>query len=446
MSGYSSDDALLDAVSENEGDKDEDEGEDEDEDEPEDPMKNYLHRNMYEGLREKIRKYTLNKLYRAKKQALEQIDGSYGDSYSKLPHYAEMRIFVGLDALRKGFLQGCSPFLGFDGCHLKGPYGGVLLAAIGLDGNNGLFPLAFAVVESECKDSWCFFFQALDEMLGGFAVDRPWTFMSDRQKALLECINDMVPHAINRRYAFPVDLKNDHITNNIAESFNAWIGEFRGKPIMTLLEGVRTKVMNMVHKRHVKGLKWTKEIMPNILKKANEQMEWSRHCNLHVASQTEFEVLDKNRDNIEVYIDISFSKEKYMMAYTHVIHPIPDVKFWKNLDDVQPSTILPPPLRRLPGRPRKSRRKETGDQSNVKPGIAMRCTICHEIGHNKRTCQRTAVGASQRNKSKKNIRRNKRNAQAIAEEMPYIPQPPPSQPGTQTGLDDIRADLADTVD
>ncbi|KAL0384319.1 UNVERIFIED_CONTAM: hypothetical protein Sradi_2826200 [Sesamum radiatum] len=111
------------------------------------------------------------------------------------------RIFVGLDALKKGFLQGCSPFLGFDGCHLKGPYGGVLLAAIGLDGNNGLFPLAFAIVESECKDSWCFFFQALDEMLGGFDVDRPWTFMSDRQKGLLECINDMVPHAINRRCA-----------------------------------------------------------------------------------------------------------------------------------------------------------------------------------------------------------------------------------------------------
>ncbi|KAL0387553.1 UNVERIFIED_CONTAM: hypothetical protein Sradi_2637100 [Sesamum radiatum] len=312
-------------------------------------------------------------LYRAKKKALEQIDGSYGDSYSKLPHYAEMvrrsnhgsivklqynhgenddegdlissilivpsfkRIFVGLDALKKGFLQGCSPFLGFDGCHLKGLYGGVLLAAIGLDGNNGLFPLAFAVVESECKDSWCFFFQALDEMLGGFAVDRPWTFMSDRQKGLLECINDMVPHAINRR-----------------------IWDVSGIPC--------------------------------------------RHACLAISHQ---------RDNIEVYIDISFSKEKYMMTYTHVIHPIPDVKFWKNLDDVQPSTILPPPLRRLPGRPRKSRRKETGEQSNVKPGIAMRCTICHEIGHNKRTCQRTTVGASQRNKSKKNIRRNKRNAQIL---------------------------------
>ncbi|KAL0384318.1 UNVERIFIED_CONTAM: hypothetical protein Sradi_2826100 [Sesamum radiatum] len=47
MSGYSSDDAPLDAVSENESDVDEDKNEDDDE--SEDPMKNYLHRDMYEG-------------------------------------------------------------------------------------------------------------------------------------------------------------------------------------------------------------------------------------------------------------------------------------------------------------------------------------------------------------------------------------------------------------
>ncbi|KAK4416905.1 hypothetical protein Salat_2516000 [Sesamum alatum] len=89
-------------------------------------------------------------------------------------------------------------------------------------------------------------------------------------------------------------------------------GKFRGRPVMTLLEGVRTKVMDMIHKRHDKGLQWTKEIMLNILKKANEQMELNRQRNLHVASNTEFEVLDKNS--------------------------------WTNLDDVQPSPILPPPL------------------------------------------------------------------------------------------------------
>lgn len=53
--------------------------------------------------------------------------------------------------MKKGFIDGCRPFIGMDGCHLMGPYGGVLISAVALDGNNGLFPLALAVVEGECK-------------------------------------------------------------------------------------------------------------------------------------------------------------------------------------------------------------------------------------------------------------------------------------------------------
>ncbi|KAL0301896.1 UNVERIFIED_CONTAM: hypothetical protein Sradi_6466400 [Sesamum radiatum] len=100
-----------------------------------------------------------------------------------------------------GFLEGCSPFLGFDGCHLKGPFGGVLLVAIELDGNNGLFPVTFAIAESECKESWGFFFENLSNILGGFSYDKPWTFMSDRRKGLVETINEVVPNAVNRSCA-----------------------------------------------------------------------------------------------------------------------------------------------------------------------------------------------------------------------------------------------------
>ncbi|KAL0434473.1 UNVERIFIED_CONTAM: hypothetical protein Slati_2781600 [Sesamum latifolium] len=93
------------------------------------------------------------------------------------------KFFLGLSALGDEFVEGCSPFLGFDECHLKGPFGGVLLTAIGLDENNELYPVAFVVAESECKESWMFFFENLANMLDGFSPDLPWTFMSDRQKA-----------------------------------------------------------------------------------------------------------------------------------------------------------------------------------------------------------------------------------------------------------------------
>lgn len=55
--------------------------------------------------------------------------------------------------MKKDFLGGCRPFLGIDGCHLKGSLEGVLLAAISFDGNNGLFLVPIFIVEIKCKDS-----------------------------------------------------------------------------------------------------------------------------------------------------------------------------------------------------------------------------------------------------------------------------------------------------
>ncbi|PPS02929.1 hypothetical protein GOBAR_AA17727 [Gossypium barbadense] len=53
--------------------------------------------------------------------------------------------------------------------------------------------------------------------------------------------------------------------------------------------------------------------------------------------------------------------------------------------------ILPPPLRRPPGRPTKVRRKEPDEPQTTerlsKRGVEMRCSKCKIIGHNKRSCK-----------------------------------------------------------
>jgi hypothetical protein len=56
------------------------------------------------------------------------------------------RIYVSLTAMKKGFLEGCRPIIGVDGCFLKGPYKGQLLSAVGRDENNNMYPIAFAIV------------------------------------------------------------------------------------------------------------------------------------------------------------------------------------------------------------------------------------------------------------------------------------------------------------
>ena len=73
----------------------------------------------------------------------------------------------------QGFLDGCRPFIGLDGCHLKGLDGGLLLTAISRDANNGMFPLAIAWVEAETKSSWKWFLEGLVRDIG----DRYLTIM-----------------------------------------------------------------------------------------------------------------------------------------------------------------------------------------------------------------------------------------------------------------------------
>ena len=84
--------------------------------------------------------------------------------------------------MKDEFLKGCRPFIGLDDCHLKGPYGSCILSAVALDGNRGLLPLAMAIVESECTTSWLFFLDLLKDCITCGSDEKPYTFMSDRQK------------------------------------------------------------------------------------------------------------------------------------------------------------------------------------------------------------------------------------------------------------------------
>ncbi|KAL4287114.1 hypothetical protein AHAS_Ahas19G0153800 [Arachis hypogaea] len=95
-----------------------------------------------------------------------------------------LRIYVCFEACKKGFVGGCRPFIGLDGTFIRGYYGGQLLTAIGQDANNHIYPIAYAVVESENKDSWKWFLEILKEDVGDFQANG-FNFMSDMQKVLV---------------------------------------------------------------------------------------------------------------------------------------------------------------------------------------------------------------------------------------------------------------------
>ena len=64
------------------------------------------------------------------------------------------RLYICLESYKIGFLAGCRPFIGLDDCHLKNKLGGQLITAVCRDPNEEYFPLAYAVIEAETKDSW----------------------------------------------------------------------------------------------------------------------------------------------------------------------------------------------------------------------------------------------------------------------------------------------------
>ncbi|XP_077237303.1 uncharacterized protein LOC143878975 [Tasmannia lanceolata] len=61
----------------------------------------------------------------------------------------------------RAFSRTIRPLILIDGTHFRGKYKGILLAVTAVDGEGGLFPLAYAVVVNEMYESWLWFLRLL---------------------------------------------------------------------------------------------------------------------------------------------------------------------------------------------------------------------------------------------------------------------------------------------
>ncbi|XP_020424436.1 uncharacterized protein LOC109950301 [Prunus persica] len=100
------------------------------------------------------------------------------------------RFFVSFGGCIAGF-QYCIPLLFIDATFLKSKYKGQLLCASGKNGNQGFYPLAFGVVDSETEENWTWFLQHLASIL--LPMGRVVTFFSDRNQGLLNAMGFVFP-------------------------------------------------------------------------------------------------------------------------------------------------------------------------------------------------------------------------------------------------------------
>jgi hypothetical protein len=288
-----------------------------------------------------------------KEMALEQIMGKWDDSFEDAFRFkAEVertnpgslveidhqkignkvrftRMFVALKTCVDGFLTGCRPFLGVDSPVLTGRWRGQLASASTVDGHNWLFPVAYAVFESESSDNWKWFFERLQIAIGsppglvictdaGKGIDNAVTSVFSNGVEHKECMRHLVknfqkryrgavfkkhlwpacraynqghyeyhynimqkasPNAIKwiednhkhlwNRWKFSNVSKCDYVTNNIAETFNSWIRKEKAQPVIPLMDRIRQLIMEKHDTRRDLAKKWTSRILPHITKDLN---------------------------------------------------------------------------------------------------------------------------------------------------------------------------------
>ncbi|XP_039138760.1 uncharacterized protein LOC120276093 [Dioscorea cayenensis subsp. rotundata] len=218
------------------------------------------------------------------------------------------------------------------------------------------------------------------------------------------------------RSQFSTVCKCDYITNNISESFNAWVAEARERPVLDLLDTIRQKIMVTMDKRRRMATKWKDDIVPSVKKYVRNLSRGLAAYEVQRCSDSKAEVSYKGQrcevllaDGIcscrkwqvsgipcvhamafifsirgakwEEYVDLYFSVEKTRVAYNLEIAPMPDINQWTC--NGQLDGLLPPLSRRPAGRPKKNRIRAADE---IKSG-RHKCARCGGFGHQARTCK-----------------------------------------------------------
>jgi SWIM zinc finger len=227
------------------------------------------------------------------------------------------------------------------------------------------------------------------------------------------------------RSHFSSRVKCDMLLNNCCECFNKMILDSREKPILSMLESIRCKLMNRIYTKQIAMQKYSGDICPKIQKKLEKIKDLSSKCWPEPSSFKKFQVkcitdqfcIDMeaqtcscrrwqlsgvpcshavsvmffNKENPETYVDDCYHLATYSRIYEFSINPVNGHKMWPKSSIM----CLPPLVKNQPGRPKKKRKKSTSEdnqnsQKMRKTGGKSTCSRCKQEGHNARTCKMTS--------------------------------------------------------
>lgn len=119
-------------------------------------------------------------------------------------------IFVAPGSARQAFTR-MRPFIAVDGTFTKNRFIQILLLSVGMDAQDQLIILAWAVVPNECYETWSWFLHCLYESYPS-TNHADSVIINDREKGLLQAVHDVLPIAFNAFCCW-------HIASNVQSKF-----------------------------------------------------------------------------------------------------------------------------------------------------------------------------------------------------------------------------------
>ncbi|XP_075675114.1 uncharacterized protein LOC142644369 [Castanea sativa] len=242
---------------------------------------------------------TLDQCYKAKRMAFKMIHGVEEKQYERLWDYVAAirkwkvgstvkiqtandmfkRMYVCLDACKRGFLAGCRPFIGIDGCHLKGTTRGQLLVAVWKDVNDNIFLIGYSsgLVETfkdlmpNAEHRFC-----VRHLHANFKKDFP-------RKVLKDAMWSAARAATKNSFDFHMDeLKKLDV--------KAYEWLMKDKPMLTMIEIIRVMLMQRLQTKRDHMRRYEGRVCSRIYKKLERIKSEVGNCISRWNGESKYEV------------------------------------------------------------------------------------------------------------------------------------------------------------
>ncbi|KAK1591388.1 hypothetical protein Q3G72_006827 [Acer saccharum] len=283
-----------------------------------------------------------------------------------------------------------------------GPCGGILLSALSLDANSGLFPLAVCICEKETKYSWMWFLNNL-KMYLQFPSDKHLCFMSDRQKGLIKAVSKHFPTASKRYCARHIyaNFRGSYCGDSFKKLFwkasrSSNVYDFKAalNDIGQIQLGAKEwrMLMRKFQERNEECHACRTVLPLRVHAKILKHSKASRQMTIISAGDHEYEIMGPDGTFVVKLRQYNCGCGSWQISGIPCPHAmaaishncVPDQKMWP---EIEANEVLPPPIQVQLGRPKMQRKRESGEKSKGGRTWTIVCTYCKKAGHNTRTCK-----------------------------------------------------------